>query len=158
MQWCCINTVYLHHCCKYYAVSITRFKIFMRKIFTHYHTLNKVGLWLSVICTIHCLAMPFLMTALPILGESFLTEKSEFYLIGSSAVLAVFLLIKDYRNHHNPQPLFLLVLALCFNFTGLFWAKGSLEMLFNVSGALIMALAYWINWSSHRRACHSHTH
>ena len=64
----------------------------MRKIFTHYHSLNKVGLWLSVLCTIHCLAMPFLMTALPFLGGSFLSEKSEIYMIGVSAILAIFLL------------------------------------------------------------------
>lgn len=130
----------------------------MRKIFTHYHTLNKVGLWLSVLCTIHCLAMPFLMTALPFLGESFLSEQSEMYLIGASAILAIFLLIKDYRNHQNPLPLRLLAIALCFNFAGLFLAKGSYEILFNVTGALVMASAYYVNWNSHRRACHSHSH
>jgi len=130
----------------------------MRKIFTHYHTLNKVGLWLSVLCTIHCLAMPFLMTALPFLSESFLSEQSEMYLIGASAILAIFLLIKDYRNHQNPLPLRLLAVALCFNFVGLFLAKGTYEILFNVTGALVMASAYYINWNSHRRACHSHSH
>lgn len=78
------------------------------------------------------------------------------YLIGASAVLAIFLLIKDYRNHQNPLPLRLLVIALCFNVGGLFLAKGSYETLFNVTGALVMALAYYINWNSHRRACHSH--
>lgn len=130
----------------------------MRKIFTHYHTLNKVGLWLSVLCTIHCLAMPFLMTALPFLGDSFLSEKSEVYLIGASAILAIFLLIKDYRNHQNSLPLRLLSVALCFNFAGLFLAKGTYEIFFNVMGALMMASAYYINWNSHRRACHSHSH
>lgn len=130
----------------------------MRKIFTHYHSLNKVGLWLSVLCTIHCLAMPFLMTALPFLGKSFLSEKSEIYMIGVSAILAIFLLIKDYRNHQNSLPLTLLSVALCFNFTGLFLAKGIYEILFNVLGALLMASAYYINWNSHHRACHSHSH
>lgn len=130
----------------------------MRKIFTHYHSLNKVGLWLSVLCTIHCLAMPFLMTALPFLGGSFLSEKSEIYMIGVSAILAIFLLIKDYRNHQNSLPLTLLSIALCFNFVGLFLAKGIYEILFNVIGALMMASAYYINWNSHHRACHSHSH
>ena len=80
------------------------------------------------------------------------------YLIGASAVLAIFLLIKDYRNHQNPLPLRLLVIALCFNFVGLFLAKGTYEILFNVTGALVMASAYYVNWNSHRRACHSHSH
>ncbi len=130
----------------------------MRKIFTHYHSLNKVGLWLSLLCTIHCLAMPFLMSALPFLGESILSEKSEIYLIGASAILAIFLLIKDYRNHQNSIPLTLLSAALCFNFAGLFLAKGIYEILLNVIGALMMASAYYINWNSHNRACHSHSH
>ena len=130
----------------------------MRKIITHYHTLNKVGLWLSILCTIHCIAMPFVITALPFLGGSFISERSEVYLIGISAVLAVFLLVKDYRNHHNILPLTLLAIALCFSFTGLFLAKGTYEIVFNVTGALIMASAYWINWKEHRRVFHSHQH
>jgi len=130
----------------------------MRKIFTHYHSLNKVGLWLSLLCTIHCLAMPFLMSALPFLGESFLSEKLEIYLIGASAILAIFLLIKDYRNHQNSIPLTLLSVALCFNFAGLFLANDKYEILLNVIGALLMASAYYINWNSHHRACHSHSH
>ena len=130
----------------------------MRKIITHYHTLNKVGLWLSILCTIHCIAMPFVITALPFLGGSFISEQSEIYLIGASAVLAVFLLIKDYRNHQNPLPLRLLAIAMCFNFTGLFLAHGIYEIVFNVGGAVTMASAYWINWKEHRRIFHSHSH
>jgi MerC mercury resistance protein len=130
----------------------------MRKIFTHYHKLNRVGLWLSVLCMIHCLAMPFLITALPFLSESFISQKSEIYLISASAALAIFLLIKDYRNHQNTTPLILLSVALCFNFTGLFLLKGTYEIIFNVAGALTMASAYWVNWNAHRKACHGHSH
>jgi hypothetical protein len=130
----------------------------MRKIFTHYHTLNKVGLWLSVLCTIHCLAMPFLITVLPFLSGGFISEKSEIYLIGVSAILALFLLVKDYRNHQNSLPLRLLGIALCLNFVGLFLIKNSYEIFFNVTGALVMAYAYWANWNAHRKACHSHSH
>jgi MerC mercury resistance protein len=107
---------------------------------------------------IHCLAMPFLITALPFLGNSFISQQSEMYLIAASAVLAIFLLIKDYRNHQNTTPLILLVIALCFNFTGIFLSKGSYEIVFNVIGALTMATAYWVNWNAHRKACHSHSH
>jgi MerC mercury resistance protein len=137
----------LHHCCN-----------LMRKFFTHYHILNKIGLWLSVLCMIHCLAMPFLLTALPFLSGNLISEQSEKILIGVSAVLAVFLLIKDYRNHRNPLPLVLLSLALCFNFTGIFFAKNTYEIFFNVTGALLMASAYYLNWYWHRKACHSHAH
>lgn len=130
----------------------------MRKIFTHYHQLNKVGLWLSILCTIHCLAMPFLITALPFLSGNFISHQSEIYLIGMSAILAIFLLIKDYRNHQNILPLMLLGVASSFNFVGLFLVKANYEVFFNVTGALIMAAAYWQNWNAHRRTCHSHSH
>jgi hypothetical protein len=107
---------------------------------------------------IHCLATPFLITALPFFGKNFLSEKSEIYLIGASAILAIFLLIKDYQNHQNILPLILLVISLCINFIGLFLAIKTYEVFFNVAGALVMATAYWLNWNAHRRTCHSHSH
>lgn len=130
----------------------------MRKIFTHYHTLNKVGFLLSVLCTIHCLSMPILLTFLPYLGGSFLSEKSELYLVGASALLAIYLLLKDYKNHQNILPIFFLSIALFFNALGLFWVEASYEVFCNVIGALLMATAYWLNWNAHRRACHTHSH
>ncbi len=130
----------------------------MRKIFTHYHTLNKVGFWLSILCTIHCLSMPILISFLPYLGESFLSESAEIYLVIASAVLAIYLLLKDYRNHQNILPLFFLSIALIMNGLGLFWVDASNEIFCNVIGALLMATAYWLNWNAHRKACHSHAH
>ncbi len=130
----------------------------MRKIFTHYHTLNKVGFWLSILCTIHCLSMPILISFLPYLGESFLSESAEIYLVIASAVLAIYLLLKDYRNHQNILPLFFLSIALTMNGLGLFWVDASNEIFCNVIGALLMATAYWLNWNAHRKACHSHAH
>ncbi|WP_337041903.1 MerC domain-containing protein [Emticicia sp. 17c] len=130
----------------------------MRKIFTHYHNLNKVGLWLSILCTIHCLAMPFILTSLPYISRNAISERSEVILIGVSAGLAIYLLLKDYKNHRNPLPLMLLCLAVVFNVIGIFFVSGSYEVFFNVSGGLLMASAYGLNWYWHKRACHSHQH
>ncbi len=131
----------------------------MRKIFTHYHNLNKVGLWLSILCTIHCIAMPFIITSLPYLGKNAdISEKSEILLIGISAGLAIFLLRKDYKNHRNTLPLKLLIIALTFNVLGIFFVPPAFEMFFNVTGGLLMASAYGLNWYFHKRACHSHQH
>jgi hypothetical protein len=130
----------------------------MRKFFTHYHTLNKVGFWLSALCVIHCLAMPFIITALPFLSSNLISEQTEKLLIGISAVLAIILLRKDFRNHQNISPFIFLAIALCFNFIGIFWAKGTLETVFNVIGGLLTATAYYSNWYWHRKTCHSHQH
>ena len=61
---------------------------------------------------VHCIAMPFLLTSLPYLSKNAISEKSEFFLIGVSAGLAVYLLMKDYKNHRNSLPLTLLFFAL----------------------------------------------
>ena len=102
--------------------------------------------------------MPILLTFLPYLGGSFLSEKSELYLVGASALLAIYLLLKDYKNHQNILPIFFLSIALFFNALGLFWVEASYEVFCNVIGALLMATAYWLNWNAHRRACHTHSH
>jgi hypothetical protein len=102
--------------------------------------------------------MPFILTSLPYLGKNAISEKSEILLIGVSAGLAIYLLRKDYRNHRNLLPITLLVIALAFNILGIFFVPQAYEMFFNVTGGLLMASAYGLNWYWHKRACHSPNH
>lgn len=102
--------------------------------------------------------MPFILTSLPYLGKNAISEKSEILLIGVSAGLAIYLLRKDYKNHHNSTPLILLVVALIFNILGIFFVSQAYEVFFNVTGGLLMASAYGLNWYWHKRACHSTGH
>ena len=139
LQSCCIN---------YYICNMNH------KHFLHTHTLHRAGFWLSILCTIHCLAMPFLITALPFLSESFISQTAEIYLIGISFALAAFLLSKDYRGHRNVFPLVLLFVATIFNFSGLFLVKHTYETIFVIIGAIGMAAAYIINWWWHKRHFH----
>ena len=127
------------------------------KQFIREHTLHKAGLWLSILCTIHCLAMPFLMTLLPFLGGTFISETLEIYLVVISIALAMFLLSKDYRGHKNILPLLLLVISTLLNMSGLFLVEHTYETFFVVTGAIIMAAAYIVNWWSHKKVC-THTH
>lgn len=109
-------------------------------------TLHKTGVWLSFLCTIHCLAMPFALTAMPFLGETLIDETAEHYLIIGSLVLAGYLLYKDFRHHQNSVPLLLVILSGISSLFGMLFVPHHLETPFVVIGALLMATAYYFNW------------
>lgn len=71
-------------------------------------SLDNLGIFASVLCLIHCLAMPFIIAAIPFLGmncqwlESELTENILItFIIG----FAVFAIIPGYWNHKKPVAL-----------------------------------------------------
>jgi hypothetical protein len=97
--------------------------------------------------------MPFVVTALPFLGESVIDETAEHYLIFGSVVLALFLLIKDFRLHRNKQPLLLLAASALFSFVGVFVVEHHFETPFVIIGAVLMATSYFINWRKHQAVC-----
>lgn len=130
----------------------------IKKLKQHSHFLHKAGLWLSFLCLVHCLATPFVLTVLPLVGERFLTETTEFYLIGLSLVIGLFLMIKDYNVHKNMVPLILLSVSVVLNYTGLFLVSHELEKYYVVSGASVMAVSYVFNWWKHRTFCSDHAH
>ena len=118
----------------------------------HSHLLHKLGLGLSFLCAIHCLAMPFLLVALPIVGKQFFTEEVELTLIFVSLLIGAFVLLKDYKVHENKMPLVLLGLSSLLVTFHLFIHQHSLLTFSSV----IMAIAYLRNWQLHRSVCHTH--
>lgn len=72
--------------------------------------LDNLGIFASILCLIHCAAMPFLIAALPFIGmnlnlkwiESDLTEN---ILIAFIIGFAVFAILPSYRKHHNKLAL-----------------------------------------------------
>jgi prepilin signal peptidase PulO-like enzyme (type II secretory pathway) len=113
---------------------------------------------LSILCTIHCLAMPVILTALPFLGNTLINETTEHILILASLIIAIFLLSKDYQVHQNRLPFILLFVSVVFNFVGVFLVNKSNETIFVVLGACSMSAAYLYNWWLHKKVCHSHSH
>lgn len=56
----------------------------------------------SVLCAVHCAAMPFLGAFLPLLGLSFLaSETTDYVLLAITAVLASTSLFLGYRKHKS---------------------------------------------------------
>ena len=109
--------------------------------------MEKVGFYLSLICAIHCIATPVLITLLPFLGSSFISNHSwEIWFIGGSLILAGVLLLNDFRKHHHTLPLYLLVGSLLVKVLEIVWLGHQLEFLTGTIGALFIASAYYFNW------------
>jgi hypothetical protein len=130
----------------------------LKRIRKHSHLLHKTGMTLSFLCLIHCLSMPFVITLLPIVAEGFLNHTLEILLVVGSFVLAVLLLIKDYKVHHKISPLLLLFGASILQYIGLFVVNESQESMYVISGSILMAIAYLTNWNMHQKTCSNHEH
>lgn len=56
--------------------------------------LDKTGATVSWLCAAHCLAMPFLISFLPLLGVSFLAHEGiEYLIVGVSIIIALITLL-----------------------------------------------------------------
>ncbi len=108
---------------------------------------GKLGSWMSLVCSIHCMLTPIITTALPFAGARFLAdERLEAFFLGGSILLALYLMIKDYRQHHNAQPLIILGGAIVLYASAHVLADSNLgHAILSVLGGLTMFLAFMRN-------------
>ncbi len=128
----------------------------MKHTHEHHNTLKleKVGFYLSVLCAIHCIATPVLLTVLPFLGSSLLEDHSwELWFIAGSVLLAGIVLFKDYKRHLNYLPLLLLVASSLTKLCELWWLGEQYEFITGTVGAAFIASAYYFNWKYKAATC-----
>ncbi|WP_185152548.1 MerC domain-containing protein [Fulvivirga aurantia] len=108
--------------------------------------LDLIGFSSSVLCAIHCAALPFLLSLAPLANLQFLNNPwVEYAIIIASFLIACFALIHGYsRHHHKPQALVLVVMGFVLISTG-HLAEWN-EAVFTTFGATIVAIAHLINW------------
>jgi|GEM_PF-477183 len=71
-------------------------------------SLDNLGIFASVLCLIHCLAMPFVVAAIPFIGMKWQwlqSETTENILIAFIIGFAVFAIIPGYFAHKKPLAL-----------------------------------------------------
>ncbi|MEM7395415.1 MAG: MerC domain-containing protein [Verrucomicrobiota bacterium] len=74
--------------------------------------LDICGVALSLICALHCIAMPLLVAVLPMLGLSFfLNHTAEKVFAISAVILASGSVCWGYRVHRNPRVFLMLVVS-----------------------------------------------
>ena len=119
----------------------------MKNQFVGLH-LDFIGFSASLLCALHCAALPFLLSLAPLAGLQFLDNPLiEYAIILLSFFIASNSLVRSYRKHH--QNLIALIVALV-GFTligaGQFLEPEWKEVLLTSSGGATIAIAHLINW------------
>jgi hypothetical protein len=73
--------------------------------------LDRIGITASTLCAIHCAALPFVITVLPMWGVGFLANEAvEITMIAVSLIIGIWSLSAAYRKqHHRIIPVLILI-------------------------------------------------
>lgn len=108
--------------------------------------LDRIGIAATSLCALHCILLPILLPALPLLGLSFLADHTwEHVFLIATAMLGTVALFSGFKRYHRKlYPFYLLYLGVA-----LYWIKHDFspdyEPFFIISGALLIVGAHFIN-------------
>ena len=110
---------------------------------------NKFGLVLPFLCAIHCIALPFLVSLLPFLGQSFFSsEIFEWLMLLVGACTSAYLLTRDRRIHKQFSPIILALLGFGVLSLGhILHEIPNAEFIFIGLGCTSLLFAYILNWN-----------
>lgn len=120
--------------------------------------LDKIGMWLSATCAVHCAALPLLLT---ISGLGFLEdERLEWAIIAMAFTIGSIRLFHSYlQEHHRSEAVILFLIGA----SSILFAKADLfeweylEPVFMTIGGSMIALAHWRNHAlAHSLPGHRH--
>jgi hypothetical protein len=125
--------------------------------------LDYVGIAMSVLCIVHCVAGPLILFFLPAFATAFLTEEVFVHqvLFGLIILVAIFSFIPGYRLHKQRLPLGLFGAGLILLAFATFFAHDishELEPAFAIIGSLFIVSAHYFNHKSCHHSCGEHTH
>jgi hypothetical protein len=127
------------------AVQESSNKLKSRGKISH-ESVDKLCAGLSAACALHCMAMPFLVGVLPVLGLGyFVSHDFEFAFVLVTAVLALGSLCWGYRSHKSQKVFVLLLISLLLLGGGLFVVSHDFHLGFVVAGALGVSLTHILN-------------
>ncbi|PZP51162.1 MAG: MerC domain-containing protein [Pseudopedobacter saltans] len=69
---------------------------------------DKVGVTASLACAVHCLALPLILTSLPILGIDLVNNEAvEITMIGLAFIIGIVALWKGRKEYNSTKPILL---------------------------------------------------
>ncbi len=123
---------------------------------------DRIGIWTSTACVIHCLVTPFLLSFSAV-SAHFLPseEKTHRTLAVAIAALGAIALVRGFRRHRSLRVLALMALGLLFIFGGAYWGdrlpSHAAEVLVTMIGSGFMISAHRMNHTFCRDCDCSHT-
>jgi intracellular septation protein A len=116
---------------------------------------DKIGMFSSLTCAIHCTIMPLIVTMLPIIGLSLLaTEEFEWMLLIGSAMLGIISLCFGFKKHKSLKALSFLSTGLALivigrlthhHYHSLKFLHLDLYVLFLITGGVLVSFSHWLN-------------
>lgn len=110
---------------------------------------------LSVLCLFHCLAMPLVVSILPMLGAHLFEETTiHVFFFAAAMPLSFFGLWLGVRGAHGGGRLMIIAGGgLLLMFVGaLHDVSGDYDVAFTSTGVALVALAHFLNWRRHERS------
>lgn len=119
----------------------------MKHRLSSFINLDVLGFSASAICAVHCLAMPFVITLLPVIRLSFLAHPAfEATLIVSGLIIGALSLSHGYlKHHHNLLPILTLSLGFGIIAVGHLEQVEDFEFLIVSFGASLVAASHVLN-------------
>lgn len=108
-------------------------------------TVDNIGVFVSSACAVHCLALPLVVTFLPLVGLGFLAGEPAEYAIIGAVLLAVGSVVAGVRYHRRWRAFLTLVLAVGVIVTGFLAAEGNFEVVLHVAGGVLLATTHLVN-------------
>jgi hypothetical protein len=108
--------------------------------------LDRIGITATSLCALHCILLPVLLPALPLLGLSFLADHAwEHVFLLITAILGTVALFSGFKKYHRKiYPFYLLFLGVV-----IYWIKHDfsedIQAYFIVVGASLIVAAHLIN-------------
>jgi|TARA_B110000091_G_C13570804_1_gene372437 hypothetical protein len=108
--------------------------------------LDRIGITATSLCALHCILLPVLLPALPLLGLSFLADHAwEHIFLIITAILGTVALFSGFKKYHRRlYPFYLLFLGI-----GIYWIKHdfseAIQPYFIIIGASLIVAAHVIN-------------
>jgi len=114
---------------------------------------DKIGIFTSVLCLIHCIAFPLLFSILPALVS--LDEPFEFMLLVIAFIIGTISMSDNIRKHKYIKPIVLFIIGFGLMGTSIYVHVHYL----NLIGLLFLIIAHYINWKFIKKmdGCHPHT-
>lgn len=110
--------------------------------------LDTTGFWASLICAVHCVVVPMLLSFSVFGALPFLESKAiEYGILGISCIVGCSSLLPSYFRHHRKlNALLFLLTGFGMIVLGQFIDRGFYEVILTSLGAFSIALAHFINY------------